>query len=589
MIKDHVSLNFDTVLLPGPAQKYSCKSFYRRFWRQLSKLQKLILYLLASVILISLLLWFIGSTKNLEELSETNAIKLPQATIWPQNVKVNLPNYVDSVKINEIEDVETPDQKEQIAAPISNDAANLPSGEGIQFMPATGHRQTAVLNAFKHAWKGYCSYAWGHDHVKPISRKYQDWFNLGLTIVDSLDTLWIMNLKKEFDEAREWVSTSFNLDHYKDVNLFETTIRVLGGFLSAYHLSGDSLFLDKALDIGSRLMPCFTKSPSPIPYSDVNLISHMAHSPKWSPDSSTAEVSTIQLEFRDLSRSTGTQNFENVAFKVSEHIHTLEKPNGLVPIYINPNTGKFHRGSEIKIGARGDSYYEYLLKQWIQTGKSIDFLKDDYLEAIDGIITQLVRTSPKRNLTYIGELKAGSRNFHPKMDHLVCYLPGTLALGVHYGMPSSHMRLAEKLMETCYRMYADQPTFLSPEIVYFGTNMDVNQDMYVNINDAHSLLRPEFVESLWYMYQISGNTTYQDWGWLIFQAFERYTKVAGGFTSISNVLDPEDTRPQDMTESFFFAETLKYLYLLMSDDQHMLSIDKYVVNSEGHPLPINNR
>jgi len=119
--------------------------------------------------------------------------------------------------------------------------------------------------------------------------------------------------------------------------------------------------------------------------------------------------------------------------------------------------------------------------------------------------------------------------------------------------------------------------------------MDVNQDMYVNINDAHSLLRPEFVESLWYMYQISGNTTYQDWGWLIFQAFERHTKVAGGFTSIGNVLDPEDTRPQDMTESFFFAETLKYLYLLMSDDRHMLSIDKYVVNSEGHPFPINNR
>lgn len=109
---------------------------------------------------------------------------------------MNLPNYVDSVKLNEIEDFETPDQKEQIAAPVSNDAANLQSGDGIQFMPATGHRQTAVLNAFKHAWKGYCSYAWGHDHVKPISRKYQDWFNLGLTIVDSLDTLWIMNLKK---------------------------------------------------------------------------------------------------------------------------------------------------------------------------------------------------------------------------------------------------------------------------------------------------------------------------------------------------------------------------------------------------------
>lgn len=108
MIKDHVSLNFDTVLLTGPKQKYSCKSFYRRVrniiyldhhylcktfnliiflqcWRQLSKLQKLILYLLASVILISLLLWFIGTSKNFEELSETNSLKLPQPTIWPQD------------------------------------------------------------------------------------------------------------------------------------------------------------------------------------------------------------------------------------------------------------------------------------------------------------------------------------------------------------------------------------------------------------------------------------------------------------------------------------------------------------------------
>jgi len=98
-------------------------------------------------------------------------------------------------------------------------------------------------------------------------------------------------------------------------------------------------------------------------------------------------------------------------------------------------------------------------------------LKNDYLEAVDGIITQLVRTSPRRNLTYIGELKASSRDFLPKMDHFVCYLPGTLALGVRNGMPFSHMRLAEKLMDTCYHMYSDQPTFLSPENVYFSTKV----------------------------------------------------------------------------------------------------------------------
>lgn len=103
---------------------------------------------------------------------------------------------MEAVKLNEIELEEPSDQKQQISAPIFDIVANLPSGDGVQFMPATGHRQIAVLNAFKHAWKGYCKYAWGHDHVKPITKKYQDWFNLGLTIVDSLDTLWIMNLKK---------------------------------------------------------------------------------------------------------------------------------------------------------------------------------------------------------------------------------------------------------------------------------------------------------------------------------------------------------------------------------------------------------
>lgn len=109
---------------------------------------------------------------------------------------MNLPDGVEAVKLNEFENEMSPEQKEQIAAPAINVPINPQSSVGVQFEPASGHRQIAVLNAFKHAWNGYKKYAWGHDHVKPISRKHQDWFNLGLTIVDSLDTLWIMNLKK---------------------------------------------------------------------------------------------------------------------------------------------------------------------------------------------------------------------------------------------------------------------------------------------------------------------------------------------------------------------------------------------------------
>ena len=117
------------------------------------------------------------------------------------------------------------------------------------------------MEAFKHAWTNYRSYAWGHDHLRPISKSAQNWFGLGLTLIDSLDTMFIMNLKEEFKEARDWVENRLSFDIDKDVNLFETTIRVLGGLLSTYHLSSDDIFLEKAKDLGTRLMGSFT-SPS---------------------------------------------------------------------------------------------------------------------------------------------------------------------------------------------------------------------------------------------------------------------------------------------------------------------------------------
>ena len=104
-------------------------------------------------------------------------------------------------------------------------------------------------------------------------------------------------------------------------------------------------------------------TPSGIPFSDVNLRTRTGHAPKWSPDSSTSEVTTIQLEFRDLSRVTGNPKYEDAVSRVSKHVHGLPKTHGLVPIFINANNGQFRSYSTITLGARGDSYYEYLLKQ----------------------------------------------------------------------------------------------------------------------------------------------------------------------------------------------------------------------------------
>ncbi|XP_054358949.1 endoplasmic reticulum mannosyl-oligosaccharide 1,2-alpha-mannosidase [Pongo pygmaeus] len=448
------------------------------------------------------------------------------------------------------------------------------------------YRQKGVIDVFLHAWKGYRKFAWGHDELKPVSRSFSEWFGLGLTLIDALDTMWILGLRKEFEEARKWVSKKLHFEKDVDVNLFESTIRILGGLLSAYHLSGDSLFLRKAEDFGNRLMPAF-RTPSKIPYSDVNIGTGVAHPPRWTSDSTVAEVTSIQLEFRELSRLTGDKKFQEAVEKVTQHIHGLSgKKDGLVPMFINTHSGLFTHLGVFTLGARADSYYEYLLKQWIQGGKQETQLLEDYLEAIEGVKTHLLRHSEPSKLTFVGELAHG--RFSAKMDHLVCFLPGTLALGVYHGLPASHMELAQELMETCYQMNRQMETGLSPEIVHFNLYPQPGRrDVEVKPADRHNLLRPETVESLFYLYRVTGDHKYQDWGWEILQSFSRFTRVpSGGYSSINNVQDPQKPEPRDKMESFFLGETLKYLFLLFSDDRNLLSLDAYVFNTEAHPLPI---
>lgn len=464
-----------------------------------------------------------------------------------------------------------------------------PSPKAVRFQanPASqNERQKAVVDAFLHAWAGYRKFAWGHDELKPLTRSFSEWFGLGLTLIDALDTMWILGLKKEFQEARNWVSKRLLFQKDVDVNLFESTIRILGGLLSAFHLSGDVLFLMKAEDFGNRLMPAF-RTPSKIPYSDVNIGTGVAHPPRWTSDSTVAEVTSIQLEFRELSRLTGDKKFQEAAEEVTRRVHALRgKLDGLVPMFINTNSGSFTHLGVFTLGARADSYYEYLLKQWIQGGKKESQLLEDYLEAVDGIRKHLLAKSEPRKLTFVGELNHG--RFSAKMDHLVCFLPGTLALGAHHGLPAEHMELAQALMDTCYQMYRQMETGLSPEIAHFNLHhTKAVKDVQVKAADRHNLLRPETVESLFYLYRLTGDRKYQDWGWEILHSFNTYTRVpSGGYSSISNVQDPRHPQPRDKMESFFLGETLKYLYLLFSDDPDLLSLDTYVFNTEAHPLPI---
>ncbi|CAN6674527.1 endoplasmic reticulum mannosyl-oligosaccharide 1,2-alpha-mannosidase [Trichomonascus vanleenenianus] len=461
-------------------------------------------------------------------------------------------------------------------------------------------RQDAVRDAFKRSWTGYKKYAWGMDEYKPISKWGRNMGPkpLGWIIVDSLDTMKIMGLDHEFKEARNWVAKELDYDMDYEVNTFETSIRMLGGLLSAYYLSGDKMFLEKATDLGERLSGAFD-SKSGIPYASVNL-----HTGRGKPShtdqgaSSTAEAATVQLEFKYLAHLTGKEEYWTMAERVFEVIDSNKVPHGLVPIYINPELGRF-QGSIIRLGSRGDSYYEYLIKQYIQTGEPV--YKEMYDEAVEGIKDRLLDYSVPGKLTYIAELNHGINGpLSPKMDHLVCFAGGMLALGATRGHELSKARkmqwttsqeadfqLGREIARTCYEMYARTPTGLAAEIVFFNTDKDVSEDFRIKTFDAHNLQRPETVESLFVLWRLTHNPIYREWGWKIFEAFEKYTKLEGdaGYTSLDNVKEVPPPKRDNM-ESFWLSETLKYLYLLFDDDEDVLPLTEVVFNTEAHPFPV---
>ncbi|XP_008223866.1 PREDICTED: mannosyl-oligosaccharide 1,2-alpha-mannosidase MNS1-like [Prunus mume] len=447
--------------------------------------------------------------------------------------------------------------------------------------PLNVERRRAVKEAMIHAWTCYEMYAWGRDELQPQTRDGVDSFGgLGATLVDSLDTLYIMGLDEQFQRAREWVAKSLNFNKNYKASVFETTIRVIGGLLSAYDLSDDKVFLEKARDIADRLLPAWN-TPSGIPYNIINLRYGDAHNPRWTGGKSIlADAGSEQLEFIALSQRTNDPKYQQKVEYVIEELHKTFPADGLLPIYIDPHTG-ITSYSKISFGAMGDSFYEYLLKAWIQGNKteSVMHYREMWETSMKGLKSLIRRTTPS-SYAYICE-KTGS-SLSDKMDELACFAPGMLALGsTGYGPDEAEifLSLAEELAWTCYNFYQTTPTKLAGENYYFPAGQDMT------VGTSWSILRPETVESLFYLWRLTGNKTYQEWGWNIFQAFEKNSRVDTGYSGLKDVSSGEK---DNMMQSFFLAETLKYLYLLFSPPS-FISLDEWVFNTEAHPLRISTR
>ncbi|RHZ74063.1 hypothetical protein Glove_227g74 [Diversispora epigaea] len=456
-------------------------------------------------------------------------------------------------------------------------------------------RRESIKEGFLHSWRGYTKYAWGYDELLPLSNGIANNFNgWGATIVDSLDTMWIMGLKNEFNEARDFVR-KVNFSRSDDViNVFETTIRYLGGLLSAYELSKDTMFLSKANDLGLALLPAFN-STTGLPYNYVSLSNEVevVRNLPWLNGGLLAQVGSLYLEFSKLAELTGDSEF---FFKVNNITQILKnsKPEipGLYPINIDQESGEFWTDT-VTFGANGDSFYEYLIKEYILVGGALKDYRKMYIESINGMHKHLIRrgvVTSRPDLLFLGEL--AFEKFYPRMDHLSCFVPGMLAIGSKVLNRPKDFDVAIGLAETCYWSYKNTKTGIGPEVFWFETEKKRRPKSKSRLNgdppegiirtNTKYLLRPETIESLFILYRITGNKEYQEKGWEIWQSIEKYCKTETAYSGLSDVNKLSESKNDNM-ESFFLAETLKYLYLLFSPPD-LISLDTYVFNTEAHPF-----
>jgi len=447
-------------------------------------------------------------------------------------------------------------------APGRAQAVSAASATSTAAAPMTQAEKAALANKVRreylHAWNGYRKYAWGHDALKPLSQQPFDWYShsLLMTPVDGLDTMILMGLTPQADEARKLIDTQLNFNQDMYVKDFEITIRLMGGLLSSYELTGDKRLLALADDLGTRMLPMFN-SPTGMPYEYVNLRTGAVRGVNSNP----AEVGSMLIEYGVLARLTGKQKYYDKAKRAVVALYQRQSAIGLVGSGINVETGQW---TDKTVGIQGgiDSYYEYLLKaailfhdpdcerMWRNNLLSIDkYLAD---ERPNGLwYGQADMNTGMRTTTYYGALDA--------------FFPAVLAL-------SGDLDRAARLQKSGYAMWN-----------LAGVEPDQLNYVTMTITNPQYPLRPEIIESTYYLYTYTHDPNYLAMGKTYLDALMKYCHTDDAFAALADV---RSKKKDDAMESYFFAETLKYLYLLFAPPS-TLNFHSVVFNTEAHPMQSN--
>ncbi|OJJ89071.1 glycoside hydrolase family 47 protein [Aspergillus glaucus CBS 516.65] len=495
-------------------------------------------------------------------------------------------------------------------------------------------RQKAVKEAFKHAWKGYKHHAWLRDELSPLSGGHRTSFaGWAATLVDSLDSLVILGLDDEFEEALDALDRiDFYTTDSTQINVFETNIRYLGGFMGAYDLTDGAhpILLKKAVEVADMLYGAFDTS-NRMPQTRWQWTrSAQGLGIQSSRNTIMAELGSLNLEFTRLTQLTGDPKYFDAIQRIANHMEEAQNHTrvpGLWPIMVDAEEMAFN-DPRYTVGGMADSTYEYLPKEHILLGARTDQYRNMYSTAMKAIKRRLLfraNTQTGQEILFAGDTRAGYSDgmIEYQAEHLKCYLGGTVGIGAKVFDRPEELSIARGLVDGCIWAYDVMPTGIMPETLYVsscetieecdwderkwyrdvrhrllrgGRTTDEDntketkslienhglQPGVTDVTDAQYKLRPEAIESVFIMYRITGDKSLQDAAWRMFSSIEKHTRTKLGHAIINDVRD-KHTDQSDFMESFWLAETLKYFYLTFSEPD-LVSLDEYVLNTEAHPF-----
>jgi hypothetical protein len=348
-----------------------------------------------------------------------------------------------------------------------------------------------------------------------------------------------MGLDDELADGVKWVKDNLDFRGVNaDVQVFETNIRMVGGLLSGYLCTGERALLDNAREIADILLPCFTQSPTGLPYRRVNPSTGAVTGNV----NVLAEIGTIVAEFGTLSRLVHDDKYFNAAKKAQRAVFDRRSDLDLVGTEINIETGEW-TNSDSQIDPPFDSFFEYLWDGW-------DLFHDREIKHWYDTLTAAV-------LKREAERYGGSLWFHRvdmetgtvlgrETSELTSYYAGLLGQSGHLREGEAYHSAWAKVLDT----YA-----LLPEGYDYGTG---------KATDPGNQLRPEYVDAAFNLWLVTGKELYRERAYDYYLRQKRASRVANGWTIVTDVTT-SPAKVGDLTSGYWWAEQMKYWYLLFSD------------------------